>query len=77
MENEEVMITHYLDLEVETKGIHKDMHFYITNIGKEDIFLRYPWLAAYEPRFKWKDATIGEEVLPVIICSINPHIPRL
>ena len=77
MENEEVMITHYLDLEVETKGIHKDMHFYITNIGKEDIFLRYPWLAAYEPRFKWKDATIGEEVLPAIICSINPHIPRL
>src|ERR1700761_1272019 len=71
------MITHYLDLEVETKGIQKDMHFYITNIGKEDIFLRYPWLAAYEPCFIWKEATIGEEALPVIICSINPTIPCL
>ena len=70
------MITHYLNLDVEAKGIHKDMRFYITNISKEDIFLRYPWLAAYEPCFKWRDTTIGEEVLPVIIRSINPHIPR-
>ena len=45
------MVTHYLDLDVETKGIHKDMQFYITNIRKEDIFLGYPWLAAYEPHF--------------------------
>ena len=74
-ENKEGMITHYLDLDVETKGIHKDMCFYITNIDKEDIFLRYSWLAAYELHFKWKDATIGEKVLPAIIRSINPHIP--
>ena len=53
------------------------MRFYITNIGKEDLFLGYPWLAAYKPRFIWKDATIGEEALPVIIHSINPTIPRL
>ena len=30
----------------------------------------------YELHFKWRDATIGEEVLPVIICSINPCISR-
>ena len=77
MENKEGMITHYLDLEVETKGIQKDMRFYITNIRKEDLFLGYLWLAAYEPRFIWKDTTIGEEALPVIICSINLTIPRL
>ena len=51
-ENKEGMIMHYLALDVEAKGIHTDMHFYITNIGKEDIFLGYPWLAAYEPHFK-------------------------
>ena len=66
---------HYLDLDVEAKGIHKDMCFYITNIRKEYIFLGYPWLAAYEPHFKWRDATIGEEMLPVIIHPINPCIP--
>ena len=74
-ENKEGMITHYLDLDVEAKGIHKDMRFYITNIGK-DIFFGYPWLAAYEPCFKWRDATIGEEVLLVIIQSINPRNPQ-
>ena len=74
-ENKEGMITHYLDLDVEAKGIHKDMRFFITNIGKEDIFLGYPWLAAYKPRFKWRDATIGEEVLPVMIRPINPRVP--
>ena len=52
MENKKGMITHYLDLDVEAKGIHKDRRFYITNISKEDIFLNYPWLAAYEPCFK-------------------------
>ena len=76
MENKKGMITHYLNLDVEAKGIHKDMHFYIANIGKEDIFLGYPWLAVYEPCFKWRDATIEEEVLPVIIRSINPCIPQ-
>ena len=45
-----------------------------TNIGKEDIFLGYPWLAAYESHFRWKDTTIGEEALSVIICFINPCI---
>ena len=75
-ENEAGMITHYLDLDVETKGIHKEMHFLITNIGKEDVLLGYPWLATYEPKFKWKDATIGEEALPIIIRSVNPRIQR-
>jgi hypothetical protein len=72
-ENQEGMITHYLDLDVETNCTHKDMQFYITNIGKEDVLLGYPWLAAFKPRFNWQDATIGEESLPVIICSINPR----
>ena len=57
--NEAGMITHYLDLDIKTKGIHKEMRFLITNIGKEDILLGYPWLATYEPKFRWKDATIG------------------
>ena len=55
------MITQYLDLEVETKGIQKDMRFYITNIGKEDLFLGYPWLAAYEPRSE--ERRVGKECL--------------
>ena len=73
-ENKAGMITHYLDLDVETKGIHREMRFLITDIGKKDILLGYLWLATYKPKFKWRDATIGEEALPIIIRSVNPHI---
>ena len=76
-ENKAGMITHYLELDVETKGIHKEMCFLITNIGKEDILLGYPWLATYEPKFRWKDATIGEDALSIIIRSVNPRMPQL
>jgi hypothetical protein len=67
-------ITHYLDLDVFTKGIHKEMRFLITDIGSEDILLGYPWLASFEPRFNWRSAVIDEHVLPVVISSINPRI---
>jgi hypothetical protein len=33
------MITHYLDLNVRTHSIHKEMRFLVTNIGHEEILL--------------------------------------
>jgi hypothetical protein len=67
---------HYLDLDICTKGIHKEMRFLITDIGSKDILLGYPWLASFEPRFSWRHAVIDERALPVIISSINPRIIR-
>jgi hypothetical protein len=72
--NKSGMITHYLDLNVVTKGIHKEMHFLITDIGQEEILLRYPWLATFKPIFDWKSTTIEPWFMPVIISSINPRI---
>jgi hypothetical protein len=69
-------ITHFVDLDVQTKGIHKEMRFLITDIGKEDILLGYPWLSTYEPGFSWRHATIDEKALPVIIRTVNPTIAR-
>jgi hypothetical protein len=69
-------ITHYLDLDVFTKGIHREMRFLITDIGSEDVLLGYPWLASFEPRFNWRSAVIDERVLPVVISSINPRVIR-
>ena len=48
------------------------MQFLITNIGKEDVLLGYPWLAAYEPRFSWKHGTIDETNLLVVLKTIRP-----
>jgi hypothetical protein len=35
------MITHYLDLNVVTKGIHKEMRFLVMDIGQEEVLLGY------------------------------------
>jgi len=76
MENKDGLITHYIDLDVETKKAHRNMRFLVTNIGNEDIVLGYPWLAAFKPQFNWTHAVINEQALPIIIRSINPQIPR-
>src|SRR6266702_4814161 len=54
-------ITHYITLEVQ-------------NIGNEDIILGYPWMAAFEPQFTWKNGVIHEKELPIILRSVNPFI---
>jgi hypothetical protein len=72
--NKSGKITHYLDLDVYTKGIHREMRFLIMDIGSEDILLGYPWLASFEPRFSWRHAVVDERALPVIISSVNPRI---
>jgi hypothetical protein len=74
--NRSGMITHYLDLNVHTSRIHKEMRFLITNIGHEEILLGYPWLATFKPKFNWRSAIIDEQVLPIIISSINPWKPH-
>jgi hypothetical protein len=67
------MITHYLDLDVCTNGIHKEMRFLVTDIGHEEVLLGYPWLATFEPRFNWRSAVVDELILPILISSINPR----
>ena len=65
-------ITHSLELKVTTKGVDKIMRFLVTDIGNEDILLGYPWLATFEPKFRWKDAIIETQALPIIIASTHP-----
>jgi hypothetical protein len=74
--NKSGMITHFLDLNVQTNGTNKEMRFLVMDIGHEEVLLGYPWLATFEPRFNWKSAVIDERTLPIIISSINPRILR-
>ena len=68
-------ITHYITLNIQTRGIRKTIQFLITNIGNEDIILGYPWMAAFEPHFTWKNGVIHEKELPIILQSVNPFVP--
>ena len=70
--NKSGSITHSLELKITTKGVDKIMRFLVTDIGHEDILLGYPWLATFEPKFRWKDAVIKTMALPIIISSTNP-----
>jgi hypothetical protein len=72
--NKSGMITHFLDLNVCTNGIHKEMCFLVTDIGHEEVLLGYPWLATFKPKFNWRSTVIDERILPIIISSINPLI---
>jgi hypothetical protein len=66
-------ITHYLNLAVTMGGRTKEMRFLITDIGREDVLLGYPWLSTYEPHFSQKHGTIDESNLPIVLCTINPN----
>jgi hypothetical protein len=70
--NKSGKITHYLDLDVCTKGIHKEMRFLITDIGSEDLLLGYPWLATFEPRFNWHMQSSTNEC-----CRLSFHLSIL
>jgi hypothetical protein len=71
--NKSGQITHYLSLAVTMAGKTQEMRFLITDIGREDVLLGYPWLSTYEPRFSWKHGTIDERNLPIVLRTINPH----
>src|SRR6266571_559086 len=66
-ENKAGLITHYINLNVETKHTHRDMRFLVTNIGNKDIILGYPWLSTFEPQFDWTNMVINEQALPIVI----------
>ncbi len=53
-------ITHYIILDVQTGGTRRKVQFLITNIGNEDIVLGYTWMAAFEPKFTWRNGVINE-----------------
>jgi len=51
----------------------KTLRFLITNLGKDEVILGYPWLTAFEPVIHWKDATLDKVCQPVVISSIKPE----
>ncbi len=73
MHNQDGQITHFTDLQVRTGANTKLLRFLLTNLGKDEVILGYPWLTAFEPTIHWKDATLDRAFQPVIISSLNPR----
>ena len=70
-------LTHCVDLEVRTGNQQEVMKFLVTDLGGEDLILGYPWLSTFEPKFRWRDATIDTSFLPIIIRSIDWRKSRI
>jgi hypothetical protein len=76
-QNKGGLLTEYIDLDVQTKHIHKEMRFLVTDLGGEDIILGYPWLSTFEPQITWRTATINVSALPIVIRTVNPRIEQI
>ncbi len=71
--NQDGAISHFTDLQVHTRTETKTLQFLITNLGKDEVILGYPWLTAFEPIIHWKDATLDKMCQLVVISSIKPE----
>ena len=69
-QNKAGSVTRYIDLSVTTNQEEWQMRFLVSDIRRESLILGYPWLAAFEPRFKWKEGTLDPQYLPIICRSI-------
>ncbi len=71
MHNQDGKITHFMDLQVRTGVDTKILQFLLTNLGRDEVILGYPWLTAFEPVIHWKDATLDKGYQPVVISSLK------
>jgi hypothetical protein len=47
------------------------MKFLITDLGEDEIILGYPWLAAFQPKIDWKQATLDKSMQPLVIKTLG------
>ncbi|KAH8998380.1 hypothetical protein EDB83DRAFT_2534102 [Lactarius deliciosus] len=69
--NQDGAITQYTDLTVRTGKEERTLRFLVTNLGRDEVILGYPWFTAFEPSIKWGDATLNEEFQPVVVSSLH------
>ena len=75
--NKEGMITHYMELTMQT-GPHKQTYrFYLTNLGNTNIILGYPWFTAKQPKIDWAKGWLSLAQLPLIIQTKDAHKAKI
>jgi hypothetical protein len=72
--NRSGMIKQFVDLQVRCGDKTEHMKFLITNLGEDKIILGYPWLAAFQPKIDWKQATLDKSMQPLVIKTLGLKI---
>ena len=68
------MIMHYVDLNIYTNQIHKEMRFLVAEIRREEVLFGYPWLLAFHLEFHWREGCVHDKYLPIKLSSIHPRL---
>jgi hypothetical protein len=55
-------VSHAIALQLRYGTEHRDQCFYVIDLGRDDIILRYPFLAAANPNINWTEGTFPGEV---------------
>ena len=50
------------------------MCFLVTELRGDKIIPGYPWLAAFQPKINWKEATLEEDMQPIVIKTLGLNI---
>jgi hypothetical protein len=57
------------------------MRFLVSEIGEDEMILGFPWLAAFQPKIDWKNATLDESMQLLVIktlgLNINEEVTRV
>jgi hypothetical protein len=72
--NRSGMIKQFVDLQVRCGDKMENMKFLITDLGEAEIILGYPWLAAFQLKIDWKQATLDESMQPLVIKTLGLKI---
>ncbi len=74
--NKSGTIKYFVDLQVQVRTKKEHMWFLVTDLGKDEVILGYPWLVAFQPKIDWKNATLDEDRQPVVIKSLGLDINK-
>jgi hypothetical protein len=69
-------IKDFVDLQVQVGPKTEEMKFLITDLGEDEVVLGYPWLVAFQPKINWKEATITEDMQPIVIKTLGLKMDR-
>ena len=64
-------LKYYVDMSMKTGGKKTYLCYFLTDLGKNHIILRYPWFAGVQPKIDWAKGWINYAQLPIIVWSDN------
>jgi len=64
-------LKYYTDMTTWTGGKRTRLRYFLTDLGKNQVILGYPWFASAQPRIDWAKGWINYMQLPIVLQSDN------